>query len=91
MNRSNRYSRTRAILDVVGLSGWEQAFPRKLSGGMRQRAGLAQALVVEPDILLKDELFSGLDPLIRRDMQDELLRLQHDLNKTIVFITHDLN
>ena len=91
MDRSSRYSRTREALDLVGLSGWEQAFPRELSGGMRQRVGLARALVVDPDILLMDEPFSGLDPLIRRDMQDELLRLQHELNKTIVFITHDLN
>ena len=87
----DRHSRTREILDMVGLGGWEQAFPRQLSGGMQQRVGLARALVVDTDILLMDEPFSGLDPLIRRQMQDELLRLQEELHKTIVFITHDLN
>jgi glycine betaine/proline transport system ATP-binding protein len=76
---------------MVGLGGWENAFPRQLSGGMQQRVGLARALVVNTDILLMDEPFSGLDPLIRRQMQDELLRLQEELQKTIVFITHDLN
>ena len=86
-----RYERTREILDMVGLGGWETAFPRQLSGGMQQRVGLARALVVNTDILLMDEPFSGLDPLIRRQMQDELLRLQDELHKTIVFITHDLN
>ena len=89
--QSERYERTRQILDMVGLSGWEQAYPRQLSGGMQQRVGLARALVVDTDILLMDEPFSGLDPLIRRQMQDELLRLQEELHKTIVFITHDLN
>ncbi len=74
-----------------GLSGWEDAYPRQLSGGMQQRVGLARALAVNTDILLMDEPFSGLDPLIRRQMQDELLRLQEELHKTIVFITHDLN
>ena len=88
---SERYERTREILDMVGLGGWETAFPRQLSGGMQQRVGLARALVVNTDILLMDEPFSGLDPLIRRQMQDELLRLQDELHKTIVFITHDLN
>ena len=86
-----RYARTREVLDMVGLAGWEEAFPRQLSGGMQQRVGLARALVVDTDILLMDEPFSGLDPLIRRQMQDELLRLQEELQKTIVFITHDLN
>ena len=76
---------------MVGLGGWEYSFPRQLSGGMQQRVGLARALVVNTDILLMDEPFSGLDPLIRRQMQDELLRLQEELHKTIVFITHDLN
>ena len=88
---SERYERTREVLDMVGLGGWETAFPRQLSGGMQQRVGLARALVVNTDILLMDEPFSGLDPLIRRQMQDELLRLQDELHKTIVFITHDLN
>ena len=86
-----RHARTREVLEMVGLGGWETSFPRQLSGGMQQRVGLARALVVDTDILLMDEPFSGLDPLIRRQMQDELLRLQDELRKTIVFITHDLN
>ena len=85
-----RYSRTQEMLDMVGLDGWEAAYPRELSGGMQQRVGLARALAVDPEILLLDEPFSGLDPLIRRHMQDELIRIQDELNKTIVFITHDL-
>ena len=88
---AERLARTRETLNMVGLSGWEAAYPRQLSGGMQQRVGLARALVVDTDILLMDEPFSGLDPLIRRQMQDELLRLQEELQKTIVFITHDLN
>ena len=86
-----RYERTRKVLALVGLGGWEDSYPRQLSGGMQQRVGLARALVVDTDILLMDEPFSGLDPLIRRQMQDELLNLQTELQKTIVFITHDLN
>ena len=86
-----RHERTREVLNMVGLSGWEASYPRQLSGGMQQRVGLARALVVNTGILLMDEPFSGLDPLIRRQMQDELLRLQEELQKTIVFITHDLN
>ena len=78
-------------ISQVGLTGWENAYPRELSGGMQQRVGLARAHAVDPDILLMDEPFSGLDPLIRTQMQDELLRLQGELHKTIVFITHDLN
>ena len=88
---SERYARAREVLGMVGLDGWEQAYPRQLSGGMQQRVGLSRALVTNADILLMDEPFSGLDPLIRRQMQDELLRLQEELQKTIVFITHDLN
>ena len=89
--REERYERTRRALALVGLSGWEDSYPRQLSGGMQQRVGLARALVGDTDILLMDEPFSGLDPLIRRQMQDELLNLQTELQKTIVFITHDLN
>ena len=86
--------RTRAAeeaIETVGLAGWEQNFPREMSGGMQQRVGIARALAVDPEVLLMDEPFSGLDPLIRREMQDELLSLQSELHKTIVFITHDLN
>ena len=91
VSEAERHARTREVLEMVGLGGWEYSFPRQLSGGMQQRVGLARALVVNTDILLMDEPFSGLDPLIRRQMQDELLRLQEELHKTIVFITHDLN
>lgn len=85
--------RRRAALDalaLVGLEEWADANPAQLSGGMQQRVGLARALATDPDILLMDEAFSALDPLIRRDMQDELLGLQEKMKKTIVFITHDL-
>lgn len=91
VDKEERYERTRKILRMVGMSGWEDSYPRQLSGGMQQRVGLARALVVNTDILLMDEPFSGLDPLIRRQMQDELLNLQTEFHKTIVFITHDLN
>jgi len=86
-----RRERARAVLERVGLGGWEDRLPGELSGGMRQRVGLARALAADTDILLMDEAFSALDPLIRREMQDQLLELQSELGKTIVFITHDLN
>ncbi|CAI8012988.1 Glycine betaine transport ATP-binding protein OpuAA [Geodia barretti] len=91
VKKPEREARTREVLELVGLGGWEESYPRQLSGGMQQRVGLARALAVDTDIMLMDEPFSGLDPLIRRQMQDELLRLQTELHKTIVFITHDLN
>lgn len=81
----------RKWLDRVGLSGFEQSYPHQLSGGMQQRVGIARALTSNSDIMLMDEAFSALDPLIRSDMQDLLLELQTDLHKTIVFITHDLD
>ena len=78
-------------IELVGLSGYEQQMPDELSGGMKQRIGLARALANDPDILLMDEPFSALDPLIRRDLQIELLEIQAKLKKTIIFITHDIN
>lgn len=86
-----RRERALATLRTVGLEGWENHHPDQLSGGMQQRVGLARALAVDPDILLMDEAFSALDPLIRKEMQDELLALQTSMRKTIVFITHDLD
>lgn len=84
-----RHKRAREVLELVGLKGWEDRFPGELSGGMKQRVGLARALAVDPEVLFFDEPFSALDPLIRREMQDELIRLQKVMQKTIVFITHD--
>lgn len=89
--RAEREQRARHWLEQVGLSGFESQYPHQLSGGMQQRVGLARALATDAEILLMDEAFSALDPLIRREMQDHLLQLQAKLNKTIVFITHDLD
>ncbi|MCF8010643.1 MAG: glycine betaine/L-proline ABC transporter ATP-binding protein [Clostridiales bacterium] len=91
IEQSERRESAAKVLDVVGLKGWGDSYPAKLSGGMQQRVGLARALASDPDILLMDEPFSALDPLIRKEMQDELLSLQAKLNKTIVFVTHDLD
>ena len=84
-------TRARKWIDRVGLSGYEEKYPQHLSGGMQQRVGLARALTNDGEILLMDEAFSALDPLIRKDMQDILLELQDELHKTVVFITHDLD
>ena len=89
-NKGGRRNRAQEMVDLVGLTGYENNFPDELSGGMQQRVGLARALAADPDILMFDEPFSALDPLIRRDMQNEVIRLHHEVGKTMVFITHDL-
>ena len=89
IGKTKRYQRAREMIELVGLQGREHAFPRELSGGQQQRVGIARSLAVEPEVWFLDEPFSALDPLIRRQMQDEFLRLQKMLHKTIVFITHD--
>lgn len=89
ISEEERHKRAMQMIDLVELSGRENAFPRQLSGGQQQRVGIARSLAVEPEIWFLDEPFSALDPLIRRQMQDEFVRLQTMLHKTIVFITHD--
>ena len=91
LDRQSRRDKARRWIDLVGLAGYEEMYPSELSGGMQQRVGLARALATDADILLMDEAFSALDPLIRREMQDQLIALQNKLHKTIVFITHDLD
>jgi glycine betaine/proline transport system ATP-binding protein len=91
IGRTERLARAQKVIDLVGLKGWGHKMPSELSGGMQQRVGLARALAADTDVLLMDEAFSALDPLIRREMQEQLLELQTDLGKTIIFITHDLN
>ena len=91
IEKSKRYEAARYALDQVGLSNYGESYPDELSGGMQQRVGLARALANNPDIMLMDEAFSALDPLIRTEMQDELLELQEKDKRTIVFISHDLD
>jgi glycine betaine/proline transport system ATP-binding protein len=90
-DKHERRERALEVIKLVGLEGREDYFPRELSGGQQQRVGIARSLAIEPDIWFLDEPFSALDPLIRREMQDEFLRLQGLLGKTIVFITHDFD
>ena len=91
MTAPQREARAREVIALVGLAGREGNFPRQLSGGQQQRVGIARVLAVEPELWFLDEPFSALDPLIRREMQDEFLRIQRQLQKTIVFITHDFD
>jgi glycine betaine/proline transport system ATP-binding protein len=88
-DKKERKARAMEVLEKVGLHGWADHYPRELSGGMQQRVGLARAMAVDPEILIFDEPFSALDPLIRREMQDELLNIQAEVQKTMIFITHD--
>ncbi len=89
IGKAERKARTERVIDLVGLEGRESAFPNQLSGGQQQRVGIARSLAIEPEVWFLDEPFSALDPLIRRQMQDEFLRIQSTLRKSIVFITHD--
>jgi glycine betaine/proline transport system ATP-binding protein len=91
MGKADRDKRAREVIELVGLKGREHFYPRELSGGQQQRVGIARSLATKPEIWFLDEPFSALDPLIRREMQDELMRLQAVLQKTIVFITHDFD
>lgn len=91
MKKEERHQLAQETLELVGLGAWGDYYPRNLSGGMQQRVGLGRALATDPDILLMDEPFGALDPLIRREIQEELIQLQQAVNKTIVFITHDLH
>jgi glycine betaine/proline transport system ATP-binding protein len=91
VKKDDRYRRANEVLELVGLAGCADYFPDQLSGGMQQRVGLGRALAVDPQILFFDEPFSALDPLIRRDMQNEIIRLHREVGKTMVFITHDLH
>jgi glycine betaine/proline transport system ATP-binding protein len=91
VSKRERYARAREVIGLVGLNGFEDSYPDQLSGGMQQRVGLARALAADPEVLLFDEPFSALDPLIRREMQNEVIRLHHEVGKTMVFITHDLS
>ena len=91
IGKQERLTKAREALERVGLKGWDDYLPGALSGGMQQRVGIARALANDPDIILMDEPFSGLDPLIRRQMQDELINLQSELKKTLLFVTHDLD
>jgi glycine betaine/proline transport system ATP-binding protein len=88
--KKERLLRAQEVVELVGLAGYENSYPAQLSGGMRQRVGLARALAGDPDVLFLDEPFSALDPLIRRDMQNEVIRLHREVGKTMVFVTHDL-
>ncbi len=91
VGKTERVARAQEVIDLVGLTGFENRFPDQLSGGMQQRVGLARALAGDPDVMIFDEPFSALDPLIRRDMQAEVIRLHKEMGKTMIFITHDLS
>ena len=91
VSKEKRHARANEVIELVGLQGFAHAYPEQLSGGMQQRVGLARALAVDPEVMFLDEPFSALDPLIRRDMQTEVMRLHKELGKTMVFITHDLS
>jgi glycine betaine/proline transport system ATP-binding protein len=90
VGKQERRQKAQEMVDLVGLTGYEESYPDQLSGGMQQRVGLARALAVDPTLMMFDEPFSALDPLIRRDMQNEVIRLHEEVGKTMIFITHDL-